>query len=334
MDWRIGVAIGDQVLDLRRAKLIETLRHEPADAAARREPRPRCARRSRQGLRHGSAQEAQFRDALVPQSRVELGLPCEIGDYTDFYIEHPPRHHGRQAVPPRQPAAAELQVGADRLPRPRLVDRRRPSPSTLPAAAGPDERGRTPRCRMLGAEPSGWTTSWSSASSSAGPTRSASRSRWTTAEDHVFGVALFNDWSARDIQAWEYQPLGPFLSKNFASTLSPWIVTLDALAPFRNAFGRPPATRQPLPYLDSAANREHGAFDIELEVWLQTDGDARGRPCRRPAQRARTSRRLLDRRRSWSRTTRSTAATCATATCSARARCRGRSPSKAARCWS
>src|SRR5436309_1924583 len=75
------------------------------------------------------------------------------------------------------------------------------------------------------------------------------------AEDHVFGLALFNDWSARDIQAWEYQPLGPFLSKNFASTVSPWIVTMEALAPFRRPFVRPPGDPQPLPYLDSPANR-------------------------------------------------------------------------------
>jgi len=83
-------------------------------------------------------------------------------------------------------------------------------------------------------------------------------------------VALFNDWSARDIQGWEYQPLGPFLSKNFATTISPWIVTLEALAPYRVAFTRPPEDPLPLPYLDSSANREQGAFDIQLEVGLQT----------------------------------------------------------------
>jgi len=90
------------------------------------------------------------------------------------------------------------------------------------------------------------------------------------AESHVFGLALFNDWSARDIQAWEYQPLGPFLAKNFASTLSPWVVTMEALAPFRRAFERPAGDPQPLPYLDSPANRAAGAIDIQLEVWLQT----------------------------------------------------------------
>ncbi|WP_415838019.1 fumarylacetoacetase, partial [Polaromonas hydrogenivorans] len=90
------------------------------------------------------------------------------------------------------------------------------------------------------------------------------------AESHVFGVGLFNDWSARDIQAWEYQPLGPFLSKNFASTLSPWVVTLDALAPFRAPFTRPEGDQEPLEYLDSPVNRAQGAINIELEVWLQT----------------------------------------------------------------
>ena len=90
------------------------------------------------------------------------------------------------------------------------------------------------------------------------------------AEAHLFGLALFNDWTARDIQAWEYQPLGPFLSKNFASTLSPWIVTMEALAPFRVPFERPEGEPAPLPYLDTQANRASGAIDIALEAWLQT----------------------------------------------------------------
>jgi len=90
------------------------------------------------------------------------------------------------------------------------------------------------------------------------------------AEAHLFGVGLFNDWSARDLQAWEYQPLGPFLAKNFASTISPWIVTMEALAPFRAPFTRPEGDPQPLPYLDAAGNRERGQLDITLEVYLQT----------------------------------------------------------------
>jgi fumarylacetoacetase len=91
------------------------------------------------------------------------------------------------------------------------------------------------------------------------------------AEAHLFGVALFNDWTARDIQAWEYQPLGPFLSKNFASTISPWMVTMEALAPFRVPFERAPGEPQPLAYLDDAGNRAHGAVDIALEAWICTE---------------------------------------------------------------
>jgi fumarylacetoacetase len=105
------------------------------------------------------------------------------------------------------------------------------------------------------------------------------------AEEHVFGLGLFNDWTARDIQAWEYQPLGPFLSKNFASTLSPWIVTLDALAPFRVPYQRPAEDPSPLPYLDSPANTRLGAFDVTLEVWLQTEAmRASGSPGQRLMQ--------------------------------------------------
>jgi len=90
------------------------------------------------------------------------------------------------------------------------------------------------------------------------------------AEEHVFGLCLLNDWSARDIQAWEYQPLGPFLAKNFATTISPWIVTLEALAPFRVPWSRPAGDPQPLPYLDAPQVRARGGIDVQLEVALQT----------------------------------------------------------------
>jgi fumarylacetoacetase len=90
------------------------------------------------------------------------------------------------------------------------------------------------------------------------------------AEDHLAGLVLLNDWSARDVQAWEYQPLGPFLGKSFATTLSPWIVTMEALQPFRRPFERAADRPQPLPHLDGEANRALGAIDIMLEVWLQT----------------------------------------------------------------
>ena len=90
------------------------------------------------------------------------------------------------------------------------------------------------------------------------------------AETHVYGLCLLNDWSARDIQAWEYQPLGPFLAKSFASTISPWIVTREALEPFRAPFERPAGDPMPLPYLDSADNRARGQVDISLQVLLQS----------------------------------------------------------------
>ena len=90
------------------------------------------------------------------------------------------------------------------------------------------------------------------------------------AERHVFGLGLLNDWSARDIQAWEYQPLGPFLAKSFATTVSPWVVTLEALAPYRVEWTRPATDPQPLPYLDSPETRARGALDVQIETWLET----------------------------------------------------------------
>ena len=91
-----------------------------------------------------------------------------------------------------------------------------------------------------------------------------------SAESHVFGLCLLNDWSARDIQGWEYQPLGPFLGKNFATTISPWIVTMEALAPFRTPFERPAEDPQPLAYLDDPELGVAGGIDVALEVSVQT----------------------------------------------------------------
>jgi fumarylacetoacetase len=105
------------------------------------------------------------------------------------------------------------------------------------------------------------------------------------AEAHVFGLCLLNDWSARDVQGWEYQPLGPFAGKNFATTLSPWLVTLEALAPFRVPFARAEGEPAPLPYLASAQNAAAGALAITAEARLQTAAmRARGEPPQRLAQ--------------------------------------------------
>ena len=92
------------------------------------------------------------------------------------------------------------------------------------------------------------------------------------AASHIFGFCLLNDWSARDVQAWEYQPLGPFLGKNFATTVSPWVVTQEALAPFRAAaFARPEGDPAPLPYLTDADDQAHGGLDVTLEAYLATE---------------------------------------------------------------
>jgi fumarylacetoacetase len=92
------------------------------------------------------------------------------------------------------------------------------------------------------------------------------------ADEHIFGLCLVNDWSARDIQAWEYQPLGPFLAKNFATTISPWVVTREALEPFRIPLApRAEGDPQPLPYLSTETDRANGGFDITLEVYLSSE---------------------------------------------------------------
>jgi fumarylacetoacetase len=263
--WRIGVAIGDQVLDLQRAGLIPDADMHSL-MALQRDGHTALRKTLSDGLRHGSPSASRMRSALVPQAEVEMGLPCEIGDYTDFYtsIHHattvgklfrpdnpllpnykwvPIGYHGR---------ASSIAVSGNVFSRP--LGQVKAAEASAPTL---EPCGRLDYELEVGAFISR-------------PNAAGKRIPIAQAEDHVFGIALFNDWSARDIQAWEYQPLGPFLSKNFASTLSPWIVTMDALAPFRKNWTRPDGDPEPLPYLDSPANRKAGAIDIELEVWLQT----------------------------------------------------------------
>ncbi len=264
-DWRLGVAIGDQIVDLQHVALVQS---QDAHALMAGEKADRVALRLAlsRGLRVGSAQAARFKAALVPQSHVVMGLPCHIRDYTDFYTSvHHATTIGKQFRPqsPLLPnykwvpigyhgRASSIIASGHHFRRPwgqlKAPDATAP---TLGACARLDyelELG------IVIGQPSAMGDSVAIG----------------LAEEHVFGLALFNDWSARDIQGWEYQPLGPFLSKNFASSLSPWIVTMEALAPFRAPFIRSADDPQPLPYLDSDANRQAGAIDVELEVWLQT----------------------------------------------------------------
>jgi fumarylacetoacetase len=265
MDWRIGVAIGDQVLDLRKAGLVN---HAEMNRLMRLKPETRRALRLAisDGLQAGSAQQSAWQQALLPTSRVQLGLPCQIGDYTDFYVGiHHATAVGRQFRPdsPLLPNYQWVPIGYHGR------------ASTVMASGHAFAR---PCGQLKGpndAQPRLAPTQRLDLELEVGifigrPNAMGEPIPIDAAEEHVFGLTLFNDWSARDVQAWEYQPLGPFLSKNFASTTSPWIVTLEALAPFRRPFVRATGEPQPLPYLDSADNREHGAFDLGLEVWLQT----------------------------------------------------------------
>jgi fumarylacetoacetase len=211
----------------------------------------------------------------VPHEAAEFALPATIGDYTDFYtsIHHatavgrlfrpdnpllpnyqwiPIAYHGR---------SSSIAVSEQQFPR--------PAGQSMPKGALEPVYG--PSRRLDFELEVGIFIGAGNAIGTPIPIEDAER--------HVFGLCVLNDWSARDLQGWEYQPLGPFLGKNFATTISPWIVTLEALAPFRLPFSRPSAEPQPLAYLDSASVRAAGALDIQLEVGLQTETmRARGLP--------------------------------------------------------
>ena len=278
--WRIGVAIGDQVLDLEEAGLVDTddtNRLMQAGVTARRDLRRSVSR----ALHHGAASQ-RLRASLAPQSAVEMGLPCRIGDYTDFYtgIYHA-TNVGKLFRPdnPLLPNYKWVPIGyhgraSSIIPSPQPF--RRPSGQfKLPDEEAPSF-GPTWRLDYeleLGAFV-------------AMPNAMGEPVLIEHAEEHIFGLVLLNDWTARDVQTWEYQPLGPFLSKSFATTVSPWIVTLEALAPFRVPFKRAAGDPQPLPYLDSVANRESGGLDVSLEVVLETN---RMRDANLPPQRLMTS---------------------------------------------
>ncbi|MBS7779155.1 fumarylacetoacetase [Acidovorax sp. CCYZU-2555] len=262
---RIGVAIGDQILDLQAAGLVDGGDMNALMAAAAAE-RQALRHTLSQGLREGSAQQAAWSKALVAQAQAEMALPCRIGDYTDFYTSvHHATNVGRQFRPdnPLLPNYKWVPIGYHGRASSIGVSGqgvKRPQGQTMAADASTPVLG---PCKRLDYELElGWFIG--QGNDLGAPIAMGA------AEQHLFGVALFNDWSARDIQGWEYQPLGPFLSKNFASTLAPWVVTMEALAPFRAPFVRAEGDPQPLPYLDTPDNRAQGAFTITLEVLLQT----------------------------------------------------------------
>jgi fumarylacetoacetase len=217
-------------------------------------------------LRTGATEQTLLQACLVPQAQAEYAVPAHIGDYTDFYTSiHHATNVGRLFRPdsPLMPNYQWVPIGYHGRSSSIGVSGqsfRRPMGQTLAPGATQPVLGPSKRVDyelelgvfMGSGNPLGEPIALDAA------------------EQHVFGLCLFNDWSARDIQGWEYQPLGPFLSKNFASTVSPWVVTLEALAPYRSAWQRPADHPQPLPYLDSDKLRQSGAFDIALEVWIET----------------------------------------------------------------
>jgi fumarylacetoacetase len=275
--WRIGVAIGDQVLDLSLAAERHAWEPDVADLLVPLAAGdlntfmcrgPVARRRLRQALSRAlaerSAAESALTPCLLPQHEVELGLPCRIGDYTDFYVGiHHATAVGKLFRPdnPLLPNYKWVPIGYHGR-----------SSSIVPSGTPL----RRPRGQTAGAQsPNFGPTQLLDLELEVGLLIGAGNALGEpifidAAEDHLFGITLFNDWSARDIQAWEYQPLGPFLAKNFGSTISPWVVTMEALAPFRRPLQRPDGDPQPLPYLDGTRNRAEGAFDIQLDVRLQT----------------------------------------------------------------
>jgi len=277
---RVGVAIGDRILDLYGMQSRDLLADESIRAAANAFTSDSLnalmslgagLRRSLRRRLHSILREdapTSIRQAtlqhLVPQANVEMLLPAEIGDYTDFYasIFHatnvgklfrpdnpllpnykyiPIGYHGRASslVPTESPVV-------------------RPWGQTREGEADP----RFVPTKALDYELElGFFVSTGNSLGETIPIKQA--------EEHIFGICLVNDWSARDIQAWEYQPLGPFLGKSFATSLSPWVVTMEALAPFRTAaFNRADNDPAPLPYLFSQTDQQQGGLDLWLEVSL------------------------------------------------------------------
>lgn len=279
--FRGGVAIGDQVVDLdalARSGVFQGAVAQALSAAAQPQLNGLLALGpgAWSGLRHalfdaliagaaGPATDA-VRQALVPQNAVAYSLPTRIGDYTDFYTSiHHARNVGRVIRPddPLTPnfqwlpiayhgRASSVVVGGTPFHRPMGQAR---APGAAAPVYGP--------CKRLDYElEMGFYIGPGNPQGQPIPMEQA--------EQHIFGMCLLNDWSARDHQFWEMDPLGPFLGKNFCTSVSPWVVTLEALAPFRVPFAHPADEPQPLPYLDSPGNRTRGGVDVQLEVVLQS----------------------------------------------------------------
>ena len=262
---RGGVAIGDRILDLAAVGLKTGPTLNKLATAGR-----RTWKDLRKVLSLGLSdpkQSKRFSKHLVPMKQAELFLPVAIGDYSDFYAGI---HHA-------------LAIGRMFRPDNPLLPNYKWVPIGYHGRASSVVVSGTPVVR-----PHGQTKAPDAAAPAFGPSKRLDYevelgfvlgpgSRLgkpvgiRDALDHVFGAVLMNDWSARDIQAWEYQPLGPFLAKSFATTVSPWIVTLEALEPFRcAAFARPEGDPRPLPYLHDERDQRSGGYAIGTEMLLRS----------------------------------------------------------------
>lgn len=292
---RIGVAIGDAILDLAACASAGLLSEAAAPACsgdtlnalmALATADRRALRRRLSALLSDRAHADRVTPLLHEAAACALHLPARIGDYTDFYVGiHHANNIGRQFRPdnPLLPNYKYVPIGyhgrASSI-RPSGVPVRRPKGQRKPPDADAPLFGPSARLDYeleLGV--------WIGAGNALGDPIPIGQ-----AADHVAGFCLLNDWSARDFQAWEYQPLGPFLAKNFQSTISPWVVTAEAMAPFRLAQpARPQGDPAPLPYLWDEADQGHGALALALEVSILTDamrdrGDAPHRLSHGPAR--------------------------------------------------
>jgi fumarylacetoacetase len=280
----VGVAIGDQILDVAAARAAGVLSRSVATAAEACTA-PVLNSLMELGPALWSALRAEIstflaadsaayradgqvgRRTLVPISDAELFLPVQIGDYSDFYASV---HHATNVGSMFRPDNALLPnykwvpIGYHGRASSIVVSG---TPVRRPSGQIKDAEAQSPAFR-----PSRSLDYEMELGCFVGPGNLLGQAvPIDQAERHLFGVCLVNDWSARDIQSWEYQPLGPFLSKSFATTLSPWLVTLEALEPYRApAFRRPAGDPAPLGYLDSGDTRERGGIDLNVEVYLQT----------------------------------------------------------------
>ncbi|MGI8671866.1 MAG: fumarylacetoacetase [Luteitalea sp.] len=281
---RIGVAIGQQVLDLARCTsagvcdglprpLAEAMCSPQLNALLALTPAHWSALRHRlfallvDGEDGWRAARESVRAALHPIASVHLHLPCTVGDYTDFYASiHHATNVGTMLRPdqPLLPNYRHLPIGYHGRASSVVVSGtpvRRPSGQNL--AAGGDRPVFEPSRRLDYELEVGLVIG--------GANRLGESVPIAAALDRVFGMVLLNDWSARDVQAWEYQPLGPFLAKSFATSISPWVTTLESLASCRvAAAARGPDGPALLPYLEDADDQAAGAFDVTLDVTLSS----------------------------------------------------------------